>query len=62
MGNSEVGHMNIGAGRIVWMDLPRIDRAIDSGAFANSATATGQDPDGADVSDTSGTAATSGGG
>ncbi len=34
MGNSEVGHMNIGAGRIVWMDLPRIDLAIASGEFA----------------------------
>jgi len=34
MGNSEVGHMNIGAGRVVWMDLPRIDNAIDSGEFA----------------------------
>lgn len=34
MGNSEVGHMNIGAGRIVWMDLPRIDKAIAEGAFA----------------------------
>lgn len=28
MGNSEVGHMNIGAGRIVLQDLPRIDKAI----------------------------------
>ena len=34
MGNSEVGHMNIGAGRVVWMDLPRIDNAIDDGSFA----------------------------
>ncbi len=34
MGNSEVGHMNIGAGRVVEMDLRRIDSAIDSGAFA----------------------------
>lgn len=34
MGNSEVGHTNIGAGRIVWMDLPKIDRAIETGAFA----------------------------
>ncbi len=33
MGNSEVGHMNIGAGRIVWMDLPKIDKAIDDGEF-----------------------------
>ncbi|MGV6849179.1 MAG: 2,3-bisphosphoglycerate-independent phosphoglycerate mutase [Marinibacterium sp.] len=34
MGNSEVGHMNIGAGRIVAMDLGRIDLAIDDGSFA----------------------------
>jgi 2,3-bisphosphoglycerate-independent phosphoglycerate mutase len=33
MGNSEVGHMNIGAGRIVWMDLPKIDKAIADGEF-----------------------------
>ncbi|MEX2518486.1 MAG: 2,3-bisphosphoglycerate-independent phosphoglycerate mutase, partial [Paracoccaceae bacterium] len=33
MGNSEVGHMTIGAGRIVWMDLPRIDAAIEDGSF-----------------------------
>lgn len=37
MGNSEVGHMNIGAGRVVWMDLPRIDNAIDDGSFASNA-------------------------
>lgn len=29
MGNSEVGHMNIGAGRVLFQDLPRIDQAID---------------------------------
>ena len=34
MGNSEVGHMNIGAGRVVEMDLRRIDSAIEAGAFA----------------------------
>lgn len=28
MGNSEVGHMNIGAGRVILQDLPRIDQAI----------------------------------
>ncbi|WP_127901191.1 2,3-bisphosphoglycerate-independent phosphoglycerate mutase [Solirhodobacter olei] len=33
MGNSEVGHMNIGAGRIVWMDLGLIDKAIEEGSF-----------------------------
>ena len=37
MGNSEVGHTNIGAGRVVWMDLPRIDNAIEDGSFADSA-------------------------
>lgn len=37
MGNSEVGHMNIGAGRIVWMDLPKINRAIEDGSFASNA-------------------------
>ncbi len=36
MGNSEVGHMNIGAGRVVLQDLPRIDQAIASGALARS--------------------------
>ena len=33
MGNSEVGHTNIGAGRVVYQDLPRITREIQSGAF-----------------------------
>ena len=33
MGNSEVGHMNIGAGRIVGQDLPRITSSIQSGEF-----------------------------
>ncbi|WP_112320467.1 2,3-bisphosphoglycerate-independent phosphoglycerate mutase [Oceanibium sediminis] len=36
MGNSEVGHTNIGAGRTVFMDLPRIDRAIEDGSFAGN--------------------------
>ena len=36
MGNSEVGHTNIGAGRVVWMDLPRIDNAIADGSFATN--------------------------
>ncbi len=35
MGNSEVGHMNIGAGRIVVQDLPRIDDAIADRTFAS---------------------------
>jgi len=34
MGNSEVGHTNIGAGRIVMQDLPRIDAAVDDGSLA----------------------------
>jgi 2,3-bisphosphoglycerate-independent phosphoglycerate mutase len=33
MGNSEVGHLNLGAGRIVYMDVVRIDKAIETGAF-----------------------------
>ena len=33
MGNSEVGHTNIGAGRVVWMDLPKIDNALTDGSF-----------------------------
>ncbi|MBB3897352.1 2,3-bisphosphoglycerate-independent phosphoglycerate mutase [Roseococcus suduntuyensis] len=33
MGNSEVGHLNIGAGRVVMQDLPRIDAAIADGSL-----------------------------
>lgn len=33
MGNSEVGHLNIGAGRIVYQELTRINKAIDEGEF-----------------------------
>ncbi len=33
MGNSEVGHMNIGAGRIVYQDLTRISKAIEDSSF-----------------------------
>src|SRR5712691_10232712 len=36
MGNSEVGHMNLGAGRIVYQDLTRINRAIRDGSFASN--------------------------
>ena len=36
MGNSEVGHLNIGAGRIVRMDTSRIDHAIETGEFFNN--------------------------
>ncbi len=34
MGNSEVGHLNIGAGRVVMQDLPRVTEAITSGEIA----------------------------
>ncbi|MCG3172376.1 MAG: 2,3-bisphosphoglycerate-independent phosphoglycerate mutase [Myxococcota bacterium] len=33
MGNSEVGHVNLGAGRIVYQDLTRIDKAVNEGEF-----------------------------
>ena len=33
MGNSEVGHTNLGAGRVVYQEITRIDRDIESGAF-----------------------------
>ena len=33
MGNSEVGHLNIGAGRVVYQDLTRISKAIEDGSF-----------------------------
>src|SRR5271169_1941904 len=36
MGNSEVGHLNIGAGRVVMQDLPRIGNAIKSGEIARA--------------------------
>src|SRR6201747_1971736 len=36
MGNSEVGHLNIGAGRVVHMDVTRIDRMIATGEFGQN--------------------------
>jgi 2,3-bisphosphoglycerate-independent phosphoglycerate mutase len=36
MGNSEVGHLNIGAGRVVMQELPRIDAAIEDGSLAQN--------------------------
>lgn len=36
MGNSEVGHMNIGAGRVVYQTLTRIDHAIAEGGFSSN--------------------------
>ena len=36
MGNSEVGHLNIGAGRVIMQDLPRISGAVASGDIARA--------------------------
>jgi 2,3-bisphosphoglycerate-independent phosphoglycerate mutase len=41
MGNSEVGHLNIGAGRVVMQDLPRISAAIADGEIKHAAALTG---------------------
>ncbi|MFW5836757.1 MAG: 2,3-bisphosphoglycerate-independent phosphoglycerate mutase [Desulfovibrionaceae bacterium] len=38
MGNSEVGHMNIGAGRVVYQDMTRIDMAIEDGSLFENQT------------------------
>lgn len=44
MGNSEVGHLNIGAGRVVYQELTRIDRAIEDGSiFENAVLARAMD-------------------
>lgn len=40
MGNSEVGHMNLGAGRVVYQEYTRINRAISSGTFFSNKTLT----------------------
>ncbi|MGH9524471.1 MAG: 2,3-bisphosphoglycerate-independent phosphoglycerate mutase [Terriglobales bacterium] len=40
MGNSEVGHLNIGAGRVVYMDITRIDLMIENGEFFKDPTLT----------------------
>ncbi len=40
MGNSEVGHLNLGAGRVVYQELSRISRSIDSGDFYSNPTLT----------------------
>ena len=37
MGNSEVGHLNLGAGRIVYQDLTRINKALAAGELAHNA-------------------------
>ncbi len=36
MGNSEVGHLNLGAGRVVYQDISRINRAIEDGSINNN--------------------------
>ncbi len=36
MGNSEVGHMNIGAGRVLYQDFTRITKDIRTGAFLST--------------------------
>ncbi len=41
MGNSEVGHLNIGAGRIVYQDFTRINLAIEDGSFGENPVLTG---------------------
>jgi len=38
MGNSEVGHLNLGAGRIVYQDITRIDKSIEDGDFFSNKT------------------------
>jgi 2,3-bisphosphoglycerate-independent phosphoglycerate mutase len=40
MGNSEVGHLNLGAGRVVYQEFTRISRAIESGSFFTNPTLT----------------------
>lgn len=41
MGNSEVGHVNLGAGRIVYQDLTRLDKEIKDGDFFHNTVLTG---------------------
>ena len=41
MGNSEVGHMNLGAGRVVFQELTRINRDVETGALATNAELVG---------------------
>lgn len=40
-GNSEVGHLNLGAGRVVYQDLTRVDHAIETGEFTLNPALTG---------------------
>ncbi len=41
MGNSEVGHINLGSGRVVYQEFTRVSRSIRTGSFFNNATLTG---------------------
>ena len=41
MGNSEVGHLNLGAGRVVYQEFTRVSRAIRTGSFFSNQTLTG---------------------
>jgi 2,3-bisphosphoglycerate-independent phosphoglycerate mutase len=52
MGNSEVGHLNLGAGRVVYQEYTRINRAISSGSFFENKTLT----DAVDLAVSNGTA------
>ena len=40
MGNSEVGHLNLGAGRVVYQEFTRVNRSINTGSFFGNATLT----------------------
>jgi 2,3-bisphosphoglycerate-independent phosphoglycerate mutase len=40
MGNSEVGHLNLGAGRVVYQEITRISRSVRTGSFFNNRTLT----------------------
>ena len=40
MGNSEVGHLNLGAGRVVYQEFTRVSRSVKTGSFFNNATLT----------------------
>ena len=42
MGNSEVGHLNLGAGRVVDQDIRRVDAAIEDGSIASNETRAGK--------------------
>ncbi len=41
MGNSEVGHLNLGSGRVVYQEFTRVSRSIRTGSFFSNATLTG---------------------